>query len=76
MMPVFIGKSLVYNTSTQIFETSGNCFDKITIKSNFTLNQKSADSKDYDLIKADIEITLDKSDSWLCMEHFVIGTPF
>jgi hypothetical protein len=76
LLPVYLGRALVQNESTHHFRTEGNCFGNISIQATFTVVPYLLNDNVTDTIHADLAITLAEPYSTLCMEHFVVGTPF
>jgi hypothetical protein len=75
MLPVYLGKVDTQQNETHIFKTSGDCFRSITIAATFTF-EKPAFGKQVGSAIADITFDLEDPYSTICMEHFLVGTPF
>ena len=75
MLPVFLGKAEVEKTETHRFTTSGDCFSKINITTAFSF-EKPAFGKQVGSATAEITFDLENPYSTICMEHFLVGTPF
>lgn len=76
MLPVYLGRALVQNESTHLFTTEGNCFTSISIATQFSVVPALVNGNISDTVTAELTITLASPLSTLCMEHFVVGTPF
>lgn len=75
MLPVYLGKSEVIRFETHSFKTSGDCFRSINITTTFTYDEP-APGEQIGSASADITFDLENPYSTLCMEHFLVGTPF
>jgi hypothetical protein len=75
MLPVYLGKARFSDAGGHVFEGAGNCFGRIQIRTDFAVDNVGAVDGGT-VITADIAIDLSEPYSFLCMEHFLMGTPF
>ena len=75
MLPVYLGKAEVEKAETHTFSTSGDCFGSINITTTFAFD-KPAFGKQVGSATAEIIFDLANPYSTICMEHFLVGTPF
>jgi hypothetical protein len=75
MLPVYLGKAEVEKNETHNFRTSGDCFRTIKISTTFHY-ENPGKGKQVGSVKAEVVFDLQDPYSSVCMEHFVIGTPF